>query len=151
LNPSALDGRGVERFGWTFGVGDKVMQIANDYDKEVYNGDVGQVQKVDPDAQEIQVEFEGRRVSYDFSGLDELVLAYATTVHKSQGSEYPAVVIPIVTQHYVMLRRNLLYTGITRGKQLVVLIGQKRALRIALEESGERQRWSKLEEWLREG
>jgi len=151
LNPGALDGHGVERFGWTFGPGDKVMQIANDYDKDVYNGDVGQIAKVDKEAQELQVEFEGRRVSYDFSGLDDLVLAYATTVHKSQGSEYPAVVIPLVTQHYVMLKRNLLYTGITRGKQLVVLIGQKRALRIALEESGEMQRWSKLGEWLREG
>jgi len=138
----------VERFGWTFGPGDKVMQVANDYDREVYNGDLGVVRRIDPEEGELVVEFEGREVGYGFGELDELVLAYATTIHKSQGSEYPAVVIPLSTQHYAMLARNLLYTGVTRGKRLVVLIGQRRALSIAVRNHGARQRWSKLREWL---
>ena len=103
----------IQRFGWTFGAGDKVMQVENDYDKDVYNGDLGFVRAVDPEAGEVLVEFDGREVAYGFGELDELVLAYATTIHKSQGSEYPAVVIPLTTQHYPMLRRNLLYTGVT--------------------------------------
>ena len=105
----------VERFGWTFCPGDKVMQIENDYDREVYNGDLGIVQRVDQDEGELIVAFDGREVIYGFGELDELVLAYATTIHKSQGSEYPAVVIPLVTQHYMMLARNLLYTGVAHA------------------------------------
>ena len=119
LNPAGE--RKVERFGWTFAPGDKVMQIENDYDKEVYNGDIGLVADVDPEAGELTARFEGRDLVYGFGELDTLVPAYAATVHKSQGSEYPAVVIPVLTQHYAMLRRNLLYTGVTRGKRLVVL------------------------------
>ena len=138
----------VERFGWTFGPGDKVMQIENDYDREVYNGDLGIVQRVDQDEGELIVAFDGRDVSYGFGELDELVLAYATTIHKSQGSEYPAVVIPLVTQHYMMLARNLLYTGVTRGKRLVVLVGQRKALAIAVRNQGTRRRWAKLREHL---
>ncbi|KXV49872.1 MULTISPECIES: SF1B family DNA helicase RecD2 [Acetobacteraceae] len=138
----------VERFGWTYGPGDKVMQIANDYDRDVFNGDLGVVVKIDHDESELTVSFDGREVIYGFGELDELVLAYATTIHKSQGSEYPVVVIPIVTQHYAMLARNLLYTGVTRGRKLVVLVGQKRALAIAVRNAGGRQRWSKLGEWL---
>ena len=138
----------VERFGWTFCQGDKVMQIENDYDREVYNGDLGIVQRVDPDEGELVVAFDGRDVSYGFSELDELVLAYATTIHKSQGSEYPAVVIPLVTQHYMMLARNLVYTGVTRGKRLVVLVGQRKALAIAVRNQGARRRWAKLREHL---
>jgi exodeoxyribonuclease V alpha subunit len=138
----------VERFGWTFGPGDKVMQIENDYDREVYNGDLGIVQRVDQDENELIVAFDGRDVSYGFGELDELVLAYATTIHKSQGSEYPAVVIPLVTQHYMMLARNLLYTGVTRGKRLVVLVGQRKALAIAVRNQGTRRRWAKLREHL---
>ena len=109
LNPAGE--RKVERFGWTFAPGDKVMQIENDYDKEVYNGDIGVVVDVDPEAGELTARFEGRDLVYGFGELDTLVPAYAATVHKSQGSEYPAVVIPVLTQHYAMLRRNLLYTG----------------------------------------
>jgi exodeoxyribonuclease V alpha subunit len=138
----------VERFGWTFCQGDKVMQIENDYDREVYNGDLGIVQRVDQDEGELVVAFDGRDVSYGFGALDELVLAYATTIHKSQGSEYPAVVIPLVTQHYMMLARNLLYTGVTRGKRLVVLVGQRKALAIAVRNEGTRRRWAKLREHL---
>jgi exodeoxyribonuclease V alpha subunit len=138
----------VERFGWTFSPGDKVMQVTNDYDREVFNGDLGVISEVDAEEAELTVEFDGRAVVYGFGELDELVLAYATTIHKAQGSEYPAVVIPLMTQHYAMLARNLLYTGITRGKRLVVLVGQRRALAIAVKAAGGRRRWSKLRDWL---
>jgi exodeoxyribonuclease V alpha subunit len=146
LNPAGE--HKVERFGWTFAPGDKVMQIENDYDKEVYNGDVGYVDDVDPDAGELTASFDGRAVTYGFGELDTLVPAYAATIHKSQGSEYPAVVIPVLTQHYAMLQRNLLYTGVTRGKRLVVLVGQKKAVAIAVRNVSGRRRWSKLNEWL---
>ncbi len=149
LNPAGE--RKVERFGWTFAPGDKVMQIENDYDKEVYNGDIGYVDDVDPEAGELKANFDGREVAYGFGELDTLVPAYAATIHKSQGSEYPAVVMPILTQHYAMLQRNLLYTGITRGKRLVVLVGQKKAVAIAVKNVSGRRRWSKLDEWLRRG
>jgi exodeoxyribonuclease V alpha subunit len=140
----------VDKFGYRYSVGDKVMQIENNYDKDVYNGDIGFVAGIDLDEQELSVSFDGRKVSYPFGELDELVLCYATTIHKSQGSEYPAVVIPLSTQHYTMLKRNLVYTGITRGKRLVVLVGQKRALAIAVKGRQVQRRWSKLSERLRE-
>ena len=149
LNPAG--DRKVERFGWTFAPGDKVMQIENDYDKEVYNGDIGYIDDVDPNAGEIVVSFDGRSITYGFGELDMLVPAYATTIHKSQGSEYPAVIIPVLTQHYAMLQRNLLYTGVTRGRRLVVLVGQKKAVAIAVRNISGRRRWSKLGEWLRPG
>jgi len=138
----------AERFGWTFCPGDKVMQVENNYDRDVYNGDLGIVRGIDLEQSELTVDFDGRGVSYGFGELDELVLAYATTIHKSQGSEYPAVVIPLTTQHYTMLMRNLLYTGITRARRLVVLVGQRKALAIAVRNQGTRRRWSKLREWL---
>jgi exodeoxyribonuclease V alpha subunit len=138
----------VERFGSTFAPGDKVMQIENDYDKEVYNGDIGYVEGVDPTEGELTASFDGRTVTYLFGELDTLVLAYAATIHKNQESEYPAVVIPVLTQHYAMLQRNLLYTGITRGKRLVVLVGQRKAVAIAVKNVSGRRRWSKLDEWL---
>jgi exodeoxyribonuclease V alpha subunit len=147
LNPAG--DRKVERFGWTFAPGDKVMQIQNDYDKEIYNGDIGYVDDVDVDDGEITVAFDGRSVTYGFGELDMLVPAYATTIHKSQGSEYPAVIIPVMIQHYAMLQRNLLYTSITRGKRLVVLVGQKKAIAIAVRNISGRRRWSKLRDWLR--
>jgi exodeoxyribonuclease V alpha subunit len=146
LNPAG--DRKVERFGWTFAPSDKVMQIENDYDKEVYNGDIGYIDDVDPNAGEIVASFDGRSVTYGFGELDMLVPAYATTIHKSQGSEYPAVIIPVLTQHYAMLQRNLLYTGVTRGKRLVVLVGQKQAIAIAVRNVSGRRRWSKLGEQL---
>ena len=146
LNPAGE--RKVERFGWTFAPGDKVMQIENDYDKEVYNGDIGYVADVEPDNGELNASFDGRLVTYGFGDLDTLVPAYAATIHKSQGSEYPAVVIPVMTQNYTMLQRNLLYTGVTRGKRLVVLVGQKKAVAIAVRSVSGRRRWSKLREWL---
>src|SRR4029078_10370365 len=146
LNPAG--DRKVERFGWTFAPGDKVMQIKNDYDKEVYNGDIGFVADVEPEEGELSVSFDGRSVTYGFGELDTLVPAYAASIHKSQGSEYPAVVIPVMTQHYAMLQRNLLYTGVTRGKRLLVLVGQKKAVAIAVRNVSGRRRWSKLAEWL---
>ena len=146
LNPAGE--RRVERFGWTFAPGDKVMQVENDYDKDVYNGDIGRIVDVDPELGEVTARFDDRTVAYGFGELDALVPAYATTIHKSQGSEYPAVVIPLMTQHYVMLRRNLLYTGVTRGKRLVVLVGQRKAIAIAVRAASGRKRWSKLREWM---
>ena len=134
LNPSG--DRKVKRFGWTFAPGDKVMQIENDYDKEVYNGDIGYIDEVDQDSGELIVRFDGRNVTYGFGELDTLVPAYAVTIHKSQGSEYSAVVIPVLTQHYTMLQRNLRYTGVTRGKRLVVLVGQRKAIAIAVRNVG---------------
>jgi exodeoxyribonuclease V alpha subunit len=138
----------LEKFGHAFSVGDKVMQIENNYDRDVYNGDIGFVAGIDREEEELAVDFDGRKVNYPFGELDELVLCYATTIHKSQGSEYPVVVIPVSTQHYMMLKRNLIYTGITRGKQLVVLVGQKKALAMAVKGKQVERRWSKLKEWL---
>jgi exodeoxyribonuclease V alpha subunit len=149
LNPRPP--QSIARFGTTFAVGDKVMQIENDYDKDVYNGDIGFVRTIDQDLGDVTVEFDGRAVLYGAHELDQVVLAYATTVHKAQGCEYPAVVIPVTTQHYPMLQRNLIYTGITRGRKLVVLVGQKKALAMAVRGSREVRRWSKLGEWLGAG
>jgi exodeoxyribonuclease V alpha subunit len=138
----------VERFGSTYSIGDKVMQVENDYERDVYNGDLGIVRSIDPETSEMVIEFDGRAVTYGFGELDEVALAYATTIHKSQGSEYPAVVIPLTTQHYPMLQRNLLYTAVTRGKRLAVIVGQKKALAIAVRGARAKRRWSKLAEWL---
>ena len=148
LNPQRQGQPVVERFGFTYRVGDKVMQIQNDYEKDAFNGDIGFVAAIDTDEAEVLIDFDGTQIVYEFGELDEVVLAYATTIHKSQGSEYPAVVIPVLTQHYPMLQRNLLYTGITRGARLVVLIGQKSAVGIAVRGVRERRRWSKLRELL---
>ena len=147
LNPAEGQPQ-VERFGWTYRPGDKVMQTANDYDKEVFNGDLGFVTTIDADAQEVTITFDGRDVVYQFGELDEVSLAFSTTIHKSQGSEYPAVVIPVGMTHYMMLRRNLIYTGVTRGKKLVVLVGQRKAVGIAVRSAEGGRRWSKLRELL---
>jgi exodeoxyribonuclease V alpha subunit len=128
--------------------GDKVMQIRNNYDKEVFNGDIGRISKIDREEQEIIVNYDGRMVSYEYSELDEIVLAYAVSVHKSQGSEYPVVVMPILTQHYMLLQRNLLYTGITRGKKLVVLVGTNKAVAIAIRNNKPQKRYTLLRERL---
>ena len=147
LNPDAA--AKVSRFGTTFARGDKVLQTVNDYQKEVFNGDIGRITEVDLEDQLITVDFEGRPVPYEFSELDELSLAYAITVHKSQGSEFPVVVMPLTTQHYMLLERNLLYTGVTRGKRLVVLVAEPRALAIAVRRNESVQRRSRLAERLR--
>jgi exodeoxyribonuclease V alpha subunit len=145
LNPSGDD---LSRSGRVFRIGDKVMQVVNNYDIDVFNGDIGIVAGIDRELQEVKVDFDGRIVPYDFRNLDELVLAYAVSVHKSQGSEYPVVVMPVHTQHYVLLQRNLLYTGITRGRDLVVLVGMKKAVAIAVRNNKPQKRYSMLMERL---
>ncbi len=146
LNNSRIE---VTRGGRTFKLNDKVMQIRNNYDKEVFNGDIGKIAAIDLEKQEAMVNFDGRAIPYDFRELDELALAYAVSVHKSQGSEYPAVIIPVMTQHYVLLQRNLLYTAVTRAKKLVVLIGTKKALGIAVKNDKVRKRYTRLAERIR--
>jgi exodeoxyribonuclease V alpha subunit len=132
INPPVAGKVEKNVFGQTFRPGDKLMQIQNNYDKNVYNGDIGHLTNIDLVNQTLTVDFEGRHVSYDWSEADQLVLAYAVSVHKAQGSEYPAVVVPLVTQHYIMLQRNLLYTAITRARKLCVIIGSRRAIGIAV-------------------
>ena len=144
LNPARADEPAVEKFGWQFRHRDKVIQTENDYDKEVFNGDIGQVVKIDPVEREVTIRFDQREVVYDFGELDEISLAYAITIHKSQGSEFPAVVIPLAMQQYMLLQRNLVYTGITRGKKLVVLIGQRKALGMAVRNNRTENRFSGL-------
>ncbi|HWU39289.1 MAG TPA: ATP-binding domain-containing protein, partial [Candidatus Acidoferrum sp.] len=144
LNPARADVKEVMRGGRIFRVGDRVMQMRNDYDKEVYNGDIGRIIRMDPQEQAVIVQVDGRPVTYDFSELDELTLAYAATVHKSQGSEYPCVILPLHTTHYVMLQRNLLYTAVTRAKRLLILAGTKKALAIAVKNDATIRRRSRL-------
>ena len=144
LNPLRPDEPVVEKFGWQFRLRDKVIQTENDYDKEVFNGDIGQIAKLEPLERQVTVKFDQREVMYDFGELDELALAYAITIHKSQGSEFPAVVLPLATQHFMLLQRNLIYTGVTRGKQLVVLVGQPKALALAVKNDKTQQRFSGL-------
>jgi exodeoxyribonuclease V alpha subunit len=144
LNPVRPGEPMVEKFGWQFRVRDKVIQTENNYDKDVFNGDIGQIVKIDPVEREVTVKFDQREVVYDFGELDEVALAYAITIHKSQGSEFPSVVIPLATQQYLLLQRNLVYTGITRGKRLVVVVGQRKALAIAVRNNKTEQRFSGL-------
>lgn len=147
LNPA---GPSIQKFGWTFRVGDKVMQLVNDYDKDVFNGDIGRIISIDEVDQQVVVRFDGRDVAYDPGELDELSLAYATTVHKSQGSEYPAVIVPIHTQHFMLLQRNLVYTALTRAKRLLVVVGSPKALAIAIKRADSGKRITMLKERLME-
>jgi len=141
LNPSEQE---LIRGSRAYHVRDKVMQIRNNYDKEVFNGDIGRITRIDQENQEVTISFDGRDVIYDYADLDEIVLAYAVSVHKSQGSEYPAVIIPLLTQHYVLLQRNLIYTAVTRGRKLVVIVGTKRALAIAVRNNKTEKRYTYL-------
>jgi exodeoxyribonuclease V alpha subunit len=141
LNPGE---GGLLRGTRTFRVNDKVMQIKNNYDKEVFNGDIGKISRIDFENQEISITFDGRSVDYDYTDLDEIVLAYAVSVHKSQGSEYPAVIIPILTQHYMLLQRNLIYTAVTRGRKLVVIVGTRKALAIGVKNNKTEKRYTYL-------
>ena len=144
LNPARTDEPSVEKFGWHFRPRDKVIQTENNYDKDVFNGDIGQIVKIDPVEAEVTIRFDQREVVYDYGELDEISLAYAITIHKSQGSEFPVVVTPLAMQQYLLLQRNLVYTGITRGKKLVVLIGQRKALAMAVRNNKTEQRFSGL-------
>jgi exodeoxyribonuclease V alpha subunit len=150
LNPPQPAAAEVQRYGVSFRVGDKVLQTVNEYQKEVFNGDIGRITRIDPVDQEVTVDFDGRAVVYDFGELDELALAFGLTIHKSQGSEYPAVVIPLHTQHFLLLQRNLLYTGITRGKRLVVIVGSRKALGLAVQRRDTARRCTALARRLRE-
>jgi exodeoxyribonuclease V alpha subunit len=150
LNPAHGQDQ-IERFGWTFRTGDRVIQTENDYPRDVFNGDLGVIARIDAVEQEMTVEFDGRPVVYDFADLDELALAYALSIHKSQGSEYPCVVIPLHTQHYLLLQRNLLYTAVTRGKRLVVVVGSRKALSLAVRREDNRRRCTALRRRLQEG
>jgi len=138
----------ITRFGWTYALGDKVIQTVNNYDKEVFNGDIGRIRRIDEEEGFVTIEYDSRQVEYELGELDEISLAYATTIHKSQGSEYPAVVIPLATQHYTLLERNLLYTAVTRGKRLVVLIAQTRALGMAVKRELSVKRLTRLRQRL---
>jgi len=146
LNPQ---GASIVHGSRLFRVGDKVMQVRNNYDLEVLNGDIGRIEALDETERTVSVQFDGRLVTYEPADLDELVLAYACSIHKSQGSEYPCVVLPVHTQHYMMLQRNLLYTGITRARRLVVLVGTKRALAIAVKNDKTESRFTQLAARLR--
>ena len=141
LNPGE---NGVIRGNRSFRINDKVMQIKNNYDKEIFNGDIGRIIRIDSENQEVIISFDGRDVAYDHTDLDEIVLAYAVSVHKSQGSEYPAVIIPLLTQHYMLLQRNLIYTGVTRGRNLVVLVGTRKALSIGVKNDKTEKRYTYL-------
>ena len=143
-----LNPRGVEfaQGSRTFRTGDKVMQVRNNYDLGVFNGDLGRIESVNPEERQVTVRFDERRAAYDRSDLDELVLGYACSIHKAQGSEYPVVVMPLHTQHYALLQRNLLYTGITRGKKLVVIVGMPKAVAIAVGNNRVRHRNTRLAE-----
>jgi exodeoxyribonuclease V alpha subunit len=149
LNPPAQARAEHRRGSQVFRLGDRVMQIRNNYDKEVFNGDMGRLVALDAVGQRLLVRVDDRDVLYDFSELDELVHAYAVSVHKSQGSEYQAVVVPVLTQHYVMLQRNLLYTAVTRAKDLVVLVGTRRAIAIAVRNDQTVKRHTALDARLR--
>ena len=146
LNPGA---DGLRRGGYLFRTGDKVMQIRNNYDKEVFNGDIGVIERVDLEDRVLFINFDSRSVEYDATELDELTLAYATTIHKAQGSEYPIVVMPVLMTHYVMLQRNLIYTGITRAKKALILVGTRKALSMAVHNVTFNQRNTMLKERLK--
>lgn len=145
LNPK---GQEISHGGRTFRVGDKVMQIRNDYDREVFNGDIGRIISLQEGDQELTVSFDGRSISFQYRDLEAMVLAYAISVHKAQGSEYRAVILPLMTQHYIMLQRNLIYTAVTRGKELVVIVGQKKALEMGIKNDAIQRRYSRLKERL---
>ena len=126
------------------------MQVRNNYDKEVFNGDIGRIVRIDAESQEIIISFDERDVSYDYTELDEIVLAYAVSVHKAQGSEYPVVIVPILTQHYILLQRNLVYTAVTRGRNLVVIVGTMKALAIGVKNDKTQKRYTYLKYRLRQ-
>jgi exodeoxyribonuclease V alpha subunit len=149
LNPLRPGEPEIDRFGYRFRARDKVIQTENDYDKEVFNGDIGQIASIDTAEREVIIRFDNRLVTYDFGELDEIAPAYAISIHKSQGSEFPAVVIPLAMQQYMLLERNLIYTGITRGKRLVMVVGEPKAFHIAVRKNSTRLRHSGLQERLR--
>ena len=144
LNPPSAGKLEFHHGGRVFRLQDRVMQIRNDYDKQVFNGDMGRIVLMDLEEQTLSIDFEDHVVAYDFTQMDEVVHSYAVSIHKSQGSEFPVVVIPILSQHYMMLQRNLLYTGVTRARQMVVLVGEKKAIYMAVRNNRITQRNTRL-------
>ena len=144
LNPPSAEKPEIQKFGWIFRKQDKVIQTENNYEKEVFNGDIGQIEAIDLIEREVAVRFDNRVVVYDYGELDEISPAYAITIHKSQGSEFPVVVIPLAMEQYMLLQRNLIYTAITRGKKLVVTVGQRKAFRMAVKNNRTGRRYSGL-------
>ncbi|MGA7931937.1 MAG: ATP-binding domain-containing protein, partial [Kovacikia sp.] len=150
INPSSPTKAALVRGGMTLRVGDRVIQKVNDYDREVFNGDLGMITAIEVEEQEVTVRFTDRAVSYDYADLNEIALAWAVTIHKSQGSEYPVVILPIYMQHYLMLSRNLLYTGLTRAKQLALVVGTQKAIALAVRQVKDQQRYTLLHHRLQE-
>jgi exodeoxyribonuclease V alpha subunit len=148
LNPESVNLAQTQRFGTIFRENDRVMQIKNNYDKFVFNGDIGQITKIDNENQVLFINFGDRNLEYDFAELDEIILSYAVSIHKSQGSEFDAVIIPIFMQHFVLLQRNLIYTAITRAKKLCILIGEPRAIAMAIKNNKSVKRNTFLKEYL---
>jgi exodeoxyribonuclease V alpha subunit len=144
INPAASNKEELTRGDSLLRVGDRVMQLKNDYNKEVFNGDLGMVMNIDHTEKEVTIDFDGRDVVYDYADLNEITLAWATSIHKSQGSEYPVVILPLYTQHYIMLSRNLFYTGLTRAKQLALIVGSEKAIAIAVKQVKQQQRYTRL-------
>ena len=149
MNPPKTGKVELERGGMILRVGDRVIQKVNDYNREVFNGDLGTIAKIDLEEQEVTVQFGERPVSYDYADVNEITLAWAVTVHKSQGCEYPVVILPLYMQHYLMLSRNLLYTGLTRAKQLAILVGPQKAIGMAVRQVKDKQRYTLLNQRLR--
>jgi exodeoxyribonuclease V alpha subunit len=150
INPPSSTKAELVRGGMTLRVGDRVIQKVNDYDREVFNGDLGTIAAIDVEEQDVTVRFAERLVSYDYADLNEITLAWAVTIHKSQGSEYPVVVLPIYMQHYLMLSRNLIYTGLTRAKQLAIVVGTQKAIALAVRQVKDQQRYTLLDQRLQE-
>lgn len=148
LNPLQYSKPEVSRGGMTFREGDRIIQLKNDYNREVFNGDLGRIVKIDPVEQEVTILFEDREVVYDYADLNEIALAWSISIHKSQGSEYPVVILPIYFQHLMMLSRNLIYTGLTRAKKLAIIVGSSQAISVAIKQVNQQQRYTRLRQRL---
>ncbi len=148
INPPSSEKVEITRGEMIFRTGDRIIQLTNDYEREVFNGDVGSVKAIDTEEQEVIVQYDSREVTYDYADLNEIALAFAKSIHKSQGSEYPVVIMPLYTQHYMMLSRNLLYTGLTRAKKLAIIVGSQKAIGMAVRSVNQKQRYTQLQQRL---